>query len=224
MKIRSKEEFFDFIQAERAWRRKELTNCKALVHKARESYNQTVVRAGILLLYAHWEGYIKKVCEAFFMYLNFRGLKYSELNTNFLVVGFSEKLGGSSSYSRHSSSKEFVSFILNECKSKKFKIDIATRIDTRSNLNSEVLLELIEMLGINPNHFISNKHHIDNRLLKLRNAIAHGERTEFNPDFSINADDFNDLYERINGLVDSFESEICNHIELEKYRLFGIGR
>jgi len=218
MKIRSKGEFFDFIQAERAWRRKELTNCKSLIHSARESHNQTVLRAGILLLYAHWEGYVKKVCEAFFGYLNFKALTYGQLKLNFLVIGFGESFNGHVSLSRYSSCKNSVQFILEDCKDKKFKIDIPARVDTRSNLNSEVLLELLEMLGVRSDHFVSNKHHIDNRLLKYRNAIAHGERTEWNPELSIDVDGFNDLYERINALVDVFETEVCNHVEQETYR------
>lgn len=218
MKIRSKEEFFDFIQEERAWRRKELTNCKSMIHGSRESHNQTVLRAGILLLYAHWEGYIKKVCEAFFSYINFKGLKYEQLKHNFLIVGFGDKFNSGLSLKRFASCAESVRFVLEDCKDKKFRIDVQSRVDTRSNLNSEVLVEMLEMLGIDAGHFISNKHHIDNRLLKYRNAIAHGERTEWNPELSVDVVGFNDLYERINDLVDVFENEVSNHVEMETYR------
>ena len=78
MKIKSKDQFLDHIQEERAWRRKELTNITLMLQGARAAHSHTLVRSGILLLYSHWEGYVKKVCEAFFLYLNFKSLNYSE--------------------------------------------------------------------------------------------------------------------------------------------------
>jgi len=219
MKIKSKEVFFDTIQKERAWRRKELSNLKGLIHQSRDSHNQTLLRAGVLLMYSHWEGYIKKVCEAFFHYMNFKGLKYCVLNDNFVALGIAEKFNGNFPQKKFNSYSASVNFVLNESKEEKFKIDVALRIDTKSNLNSEVLSELLGMVGVDDSHFISNKYHIDNRLLKYRNAIAHGERTENNPDLFFDIDEFNDLYSRINELTDFFENIVSNHLELESYKV-----
>lgn len=219
MKIKSKEVFFDTIQKERAWRRKELSNLKGLIHQSRDSHNQTLLRAGVLLMYSHWEGYIKKVCEAFFHYMNFKGMKYCVLNDNFVALGIAEKFNGNFPQKKFNSYSASVNFVLNESKEEKFKIDVALRIDTKSNLNSEVLSELLGMVGVDDSHFISNKYHIDNRLLKYRNAIAHGERTENNPDLFFDIDEFNDLYSRINELTDFFENIVSNHLELESYKV-----
>lgn len=219
MKIKSKDNFLDFIQSERAWRKKELTNIKYLIHGSRKSSSDVLIRSGVLLLYAHWEGYVKKVCEGFFYYLNFKGLKYSQLQTNFIALGVSEEFNWNFPQKKYSSYAKAVSFVLDRAKECKFNIDVSARVDTKSNLNYEVLLNLLNMLGIVCDHFKNNQHHIDNRLLKYRNAIAHGERTDNNPDLNITFDDFTDLDSRIGELMDHFETLVINHVELESYKI-----
>lgn len=219
MKIKSKNCFLDFIQSERAWRKKELTNIKSLMHTSRKTNSEVLIRAGILLLYAHWEGYVKKVCEAFFYYLNSKGLKYSELKPNFIALGVSEEFNWNFPQKKYSSYSRAVSFVMERVNKCKFNIDVTARVDTKSNLNFEVLLDLINMLGINFEYFQNNQHHIDSRLLKYRNAIAHGERTDNNPDLYISYDDFIDLDSRINELTDHFETLVINHLELESYKV-----
>ena len=218
MKIKSKECFLDTIQSERAWRRKELTNLKSLIHQSKRSNSDTLLRAGVLLLYSHWEGYVKIVCEAFFHYLNFKGHKYSELQPNFLAVGVANEFNGNFPQKRFGSYLKSVNFVLSEASNLKFKIDVKSRVDTGSNLNTEVLVELLNMLGVETEHFTNNQQYIDSKLLKYRNAIAHGEKTENNPELSIGNSEFNELYTRVNALMDYFETIVCNHIELEKYK------
>lgn len=219
MKIKSKENFLDFIQSERAWRKKELTSIKSLIHGSRRSNTEVLIRSGVLLLYAHWEGYVKKVCEGFFCYMNFKGLKYSQLQPNFMALGVSEEFNWNFPQKKYSSYAKAVTFVLNKAQERNFNIDVSARVDTKSNLNYEVLLNLLNMLGVVYEHFENNQHHIDNRLLKYRNAIAHGERTDNNPDLNITFDDFTDLDSRIGELMDHFETLVINHVELESYKI-----
>ncbi len=56
------------------------------------------------------------------------------------------------------------------------KIKIETDIiNTKSNLNFEVLKEIYELLGIDMNQDIELNRKFINQLVKRRNAIAHGE-------------------------------------------------
>lgn len=218
MKIRSKENLLDFFQEERSWRRKELTNIKSLVHSSREFQNHTVIRSAVLLLYSHWEGYVKKVFEGFFYYLNFKALKHKDLKINLIALSSSKEIAHNLSHKKFNSYLKSVKYILEDCNEKKFKINIETCVDTRSNLNVDILDELLNMLGINTDYFSNNILHIDNRLLKYRNAIAHGERTDNNPEYFVSAEDFDDLYEKINELTDYFEDIIINYLETEGYK------
>jgi hypothetical protein len=219
MKVRSKSQFLDLLQEERAWRRKELTNVKALVFDSRAAFEHTITRAAVLLLYSHWEGYIKKITELFFHYLNFKGFKYSELSLNFKSLGILGQFEGDFPHKQFSSYLKATEFITTECESIKFKLDIEKHIDTKSNLSTDVIADLTSKLGINPDVFIKNKYHIDSRLLKYRNAIAHGERTDNNPEYCITREMFYDLYSKISNMMDQFEALVINHIEVESYKL-----
>lgn len=218
MKIKSKDSFLDVIQMERSWRRKELSNFKSLIYQSRNSHNHTLIRAAILLLYSHWEGYIKKTCESFFYYLNFKSYKYSDLKINYVALGMANEFNGNFPQKKFDSYMKAVKFTLSECNSK-FKIDVEARVDTKSNLNTEVLIEILCMIGLNYDHFVNNKHHIDNRLLKYRNAIAHGERTDNNKELLVDEEEFYDLYDRINNLIDYFSDMIINYVETEAYKV-----
>ncbi|SEH06648.1 MAE_28990/MAE_18760 family HEPN-like nuclease [Candidatus Venteria ishoeyi] len=222
MKIKTKENFLDAIQKERAWRRKELTNLKSLIYQSRDSYNKTLIRASILMLYSHWEGYVKKVCEAFFYYLNFKSYRYSDLQPNFLAIGIADEFNGYFPQKKFNSYLKAVNFITGKSSKKKFRIDVSTRVDTKSNLTTEVLVELLDMLGLDSSYFKNNQHYIDSKLLKYRNAIAHGERTDNNPDLSIDSEEFNNLYDKINNLMNYFENIVINHIEMETYKVVKI--
>ncbi len=219
MKVRTKNEFLDLIQEEKAWRGKELRNIKSLVRDSRNAFEHTVTRAALLLLYSHWEGYIKKITELFFHYLNFKGIKYSELSMNFKSLGILEQFDGDFPYKNFSSYLKTTEFITKDSENIKFNLNIAKHIDTKSNLNTDVIIDLTKKLGIDCSIFISNKHHIDSRLLKYRNAIAHGERTDNNPDYYITREQYYELYERINTLMDQFATLVMNHVELESYKL-----
>lgn len=219
MKIRTKEQLLDFIQAERSWRRKELTNIKSLVHSSREVHNHTIIRSAVLLLYSHWEGYVKRVFEGFFYYLNFKSLKHKDLKINLIALSSSREMTHNLSHKRFSSYLKSVRYILEDCNEKKFKVNVNDCVDTKSNLNVEVMDELLSMLGIDTDYFSNNILHIDNRLLRYRNAIAHGERTDNNPNYFVSSEDFDDLYEKVNELTDSFESLILNHLETEGYKV-----
>ena len=136
-----------------------------------------------------------------------------------MALGVSEEFNWNFPQKKFSSYSKTVSFVLDDSKGKKFNIDVSSRVDTKSNLNSEVLIDLLNMIGINTQHFENNKYHIDNRLIKFRNAIAHGERTDNNPELNVSTLEFDDLYHRINNLIDHFESLIINHLELESYKI-----
>ena len=63
MKIRTKEEFQDAVDSETSWRKKELSAINSNISSARKFSKNTALRAGIAMLYAHWEGLVKKVAS-----------------------------------------------------------------------------------------------------------------------------------------------------------------
>lgn len=61
MKIRTLEDLNDRLTADLVWRKIEIADLKALIENRSfsDSKHNTLLRGGVTLLYAHWEGYIK---------------------------------------------------------------------------------------------------------------------------------------------------------------------
>jgi hypothetical protein len=164
----------------------------------------------VTLLYSHWEGFVKKVSIAYCEYLNFQGLCYQDLTKNFHVCALINEFEGQYPPKNFKSSYSIVigeSLRLNE----KLKIDSEKYIDTQSNLNSEVLKELTQKLGISYSVYELKENLIDEKFLGLRNAISHGEYR------SIEEEDFVDLYEEITSLISIFKNQISNSAILKEY-------
>jgi hypothetical protein len=78
-------------------------------------------------------------------------------------------------------------------------------IDTESNLSSEVLQKLLLALGIPlDDAFILKKQFIDRNLLKTRNEIAHGERTEVSEEFA------SEIFSQVESLLQGFKVAVEN--------------
>ena len=52
----------------------------------------TALRAGIALLYAHWEGFIKNAAEHYLQYVALKKLTYQELNCGFVALAMKQRL------------------------------------------------------------------------------------------------------------------------------------
>lgn len=49
-------------------------------------------RAGIPILYAHWEGFVKKSSEAYLNFVTNQGLSYNELKSCFIIFGLKKEI------------------------------------------------------------------------------------------------------------------------------------
>ena len=72
MKIKNIEELEDRIDGELAWRKKELISIKNDIRSSENkdiSERSRLIRSGIAMLYAHWEGAIKSLAENTILYM-----------------------------------------------------------------------------------------------------------------------------------------------------------
>lgn len=210
MKIRSVAEFEEFVSSEYAWRRKELTNMRHLVLSSKNHNQEILLRSAVPLLYAHWEGIVKKLSIAMLQYLVSRGFKYSELRPSFLAYAVLEK------HQRNFPAKSFGALATLFCKgglnqSGSIQIDPSQYIDTKSNLSSDVLKDITQKIGVDYAPFELKENLIDESFLGLRNQICHGERTK------IKADDFDSLYEEVVLLIDTFKNAVLNCVCQKAY-------
>lgn len=179
MKIRAPSELTDALDSALAWRKKELTTIHLSISGTPRDHEKALLRRlAVPILYAHWEGFIKQASEFYLEMVARQGLPYEKLQPCFVAIAlrriFSEAQESNKTHS-HLAVTEFLLF--NQANSA--KIAFKNVIDTKSNLNSDVLKNIFETIGIIPDSFwTGNFLLIDGSLLKTRNSIVHGQREE----------------------------------------------
>ena len=84
-------------------------------------------------------------------------------------------------------------------------------IDTKSNLNTDVIKEICVICSVESLHFETKRVFLDQLLLKRRNAIAHGQQ-EF-----IHEAGMNDLVADILALMQHFRTLLENKVYQKQY-------
>lgn len=76
----------DKLNSKISWRKQELTLLQSQIQNSNGAMLKTLLRSGITLLYAHWEGYIKMAAREYLKYLNGLECKLVDLKQNFVVL------------------------------------------------------------------------------------------------------------------------------------------
>jgi hypothetical protein len=207
MKVKTLIHLEDILDSELAWRKKEMSLVISNLTSAKEgSSKDHYLRVAFLLIYAHWEGYIKVASQAYLEYVISQRLTYDVLKSNFLATGLLNHLENAPSVKNIKHKKEIIDFILNDLNVTKFYGESAKMIDAESNLNIDVLEKICLSLGMEITILAADKIWIDTRLLKFRNRIAHGDKVCYNNlDFSIE-----ELRDEIQKLLDTYRNMISN--------------
>lgn len=221
----SLEDFVDHLEEDLTWRRQELTNL-IFLHATRDDL--IIPKSIILLLYSHWEGYVKNACKQYLVHVSGKQISLDKLTNNFLAIslkGFAKKTLESSS------SLNLVNEIdlfqrINTCQNNIFSIPQTVIkeknkdfIDTRDNLNLKILNTFCTIVGIGKVTMIQGReNYIDKELLLQRNAISHGNKVH--PDsaeFNLHIDEIKILRDVIFMLMMYVKDELIYFAENELY-------
>lgn len=213
MKIRSAEELEDSLDKDLVWRRKEFTTLKFMVKGARDHQKEILLRASIALLYAHWEGHIKHCAIAYICYHNSIAMKYSDLKDNFFQMSLGEKFSKGFSIKKFSSQREIFEYVNAGALEENFSISAESVIDTESNLKSNVLFNILDQLGLGCSKFELKNQFIDAKLLKCRNAIAHGSKISD----SEMQNTYNELQDELLNMIVVFNNLVKNAVFCKSY-------
>ena len=195
------------IQTENNWRDGELAIFKVNPQEVDDSlWNRMCVP----MIYAHWEGFVVSSLKLLIGHLNSLKLNPSEIPTNLIVLGLGKKYNSLSGKQSFDQKIVFTdSFIEIFQKAIKFKKDI----DTKSNLNGNVLEDLCSVFGFNFEVFKDVILDID-KVVMFRNKIAHGENSIL-PD----SDNIKKYILSITQATDLLLIEIDKFITNENFRL-----
>lgn len=203
MKIKTYEDFINRINEDLVWRKKEI-NYFYLKAQSQSSLNKKFyIRAGIALLYSHWEGYIKNTCELYLIHVKSQKKCFSELKTNFLTVKFMNELKNCTESVNQKYLNDVLDRILN-CNTQKASFSENNVIKTNSNLTSSVLESILTIVGIETDLFELRHNLIDEILVKKRNEIVHGENIDYDLDTLFELKE--NVVEMLNGFKDRFEN------------------
>ncbi|NAS95370.1 hypothetical protein CU664_06140 [Pseudomonas syringae pv. actinidifoliorum] len=161
-------EVLDEILVNNEWRDGEFAKYKVNAANVDE---QLWCRMCVPMIYAHWEGFVVDSFKILLRFLNKLELMVSHLPTNLMVVSLGDcyrSLSGKQSFTQRVDFTDKFHGLLSG------GVRFPSRIDTKSNLKSAVLSEICMMFDFNYRSFSEFFPDID-RLVNLRNSIAHGE-------------------------------------------------
>ncbi|WP_143883883.1 MAE_28990/MAE_18760 family HEPN-like nuclease [Chryseobacterium binzhouense] len=199
----------NLIGEDYAWRRKELKIINDYVPETPSPKQSASLRFSVPILYAHWEGFVKKSTEIYLEYVAKKYLKHKELRPQFIALSLSKKIGNLEIKNIEEKSKT-VEFLINEL-DKNSNILTTNVIQTKSNLKYNIFREILFIIGINESKFSAYESLI-NDLVDARNNIAHGDylRVDFNT--------YQIMFKEIQEIMESLKTEIENSALMEGFK------
>jgi len=174
VKIPTITSFENALQVDLSWRRKELSSLYlAAIGATPNSDSQSrAARSGIVLSYAHLEGFSRESIRCYLAYVKGRLLKWSELSPNFAALKLSRMVSqGTHKASYYGDAAVYWTSKLEEIAD----LPDPVVISAKSNLTFSQFCEMLYSINIDPKPFETKKNFFDVVLLERRNAIAHGE-------------------------------------------------
>ncbi|WP_157958954.1 MAE_28990/MAE_18760 family HEPN-like nuclease [Salinicola endophyticus] len=201
----------EVLNAEIAWRKKEIISVRKAVEGG-GGRSGPILRASMLILYAHWEGFIKKCSEMYLCYVQCKRLPLSELGANFQALVYRQ------TFSSGLSDKGVSQWVrmaehFRQCSNKRVNIPWQGVLDVHGNLSSVEFFKVCQLVGINyRDDWKSKELKIDGALVGVRNSIAHGEFCK------IEYEDYLEVEGLVVDLISSFKNEIENSAIMGGYR------
>lgn len=221
------EQFEDFIQEDLAWRKMEISQLFRILNKAESK--EVVTKSIVLLLYAHWEGFLKKSFKYYLKYVSEKKIKIHDLTLNFKAIVLKKYAHECIDNDGLNLSKE-IQFINAQEKmaDKQFKIRIDVEndldediINTKHNLNSKVLKNICNIVGIKYNDSMKARAaYVDAILLKHRNSIGHAgkmAKDEEKVEELLSYEDVQKLKDFILIMLDYYAEVLVNYTDHEYY-------
>lgn len=208
-----------------SYRKQELTILKTEILKARGKVLNTFLRAGMLLIYSHWEGFIKEASKEYLRFLNDQNILCSQMKDNFFVTSLKGNIIDVSKSRKTTKHYELFNKIANSS-TVIFKVNVDSNekpiIETQSNLKWELFEEILFIVGID-SFDSTNRQIVDTILLDKRNKIAHGERIQlvkvFDSEEHANdvIQEYSLLQDKIIDLIEQFKDNILDSAANKNY-------
>lgn len=222
-------QFESLLQDDLSWRKKEISELLLMAQSSQQQ--EILLKSLILVLYSHWEGYIKKSTKVYLKYISEKKIKIQNLTLNFKAIHLKSlsqecmKNQGSTSLARE------IELITKyeDVNKKNFKFSINPEndaeesiVETKHNLKPKILKNIFNLIGIEYWEPIKiREQYLDANLLNNRNAISHGSKIkeETHRDFKLTLEEVKKLKEVVVLIIDLFQETLMTYQENEFYLL-----
>ena len=206
----TEDDLADQLTQDLLWRLREISDLKAATRGADEIARPALLRAIVAIAYAHWEGHVRFSARKFLTHVALRKLTFSALRRQFLRNDFLPRLAAVGQKGIEERGRLVDEILAGD--NNRFSRVNEDLINTKSNLNSDVLHDICRVCGVDPAGFLPYESFIDVILLKRRNAIAHGEDT------FIDVSELDDVTDGTIGLMRRFSNELQTSAYLGSYK------
>ena len=179
-KLKTLNHLQDELDKDFAWRLSEIAKLKLLLKRDDPLPKTVTARALVCLLYAHWEGFVKKAAEDYVTFVSNQRHNLEALQSCFVVIGAKKHVVNIADSRKAHVNIEAVDFFRSQL-TKRANLMLSTAIDTESNLRSYVLENIALSVGLDPSAFSTRQNQIDVDLVDRRNTIAHGNYLDLSP-------------------------------------------
>jgi hypothetical protein len=201
---RTLEQFLEILDSDLSWRKRELSNMLAAIDaaKADRLAISTFLRAGVVLLYAHWEGFLKKALSEYVEYVSYQSPNHDSLKDGFLTLCWKKQMKWGDLPATNQRLGLLTSFFRSRETNRMVFLDPKV-IDTQSNLSFPVAEDLLWSVDVESDWLAPKAKLIDKSLLGRRNHIAHGQVLK------IELEGYRELHDQTIGIL----NELLNRIE-----------
>lgn len=207
--IRTLDQLQAGLDSEMAWRVKEI-GAFVVDSKMSSLERKFYIRAGIVLIYAHWEGFIKRASEQYLDFIQHQGHTYEQLKSCFAVFGLKGKLQTLITSRKATPNIEAFDFIFSELQ-QRANLNLSSAINTESNLTSTVFTNIANSLDINIDGYATKFKLIDESLVDRRNKVAHGEYLD------LGGREFGELVDEVLKMMRGYKTDLENAASTKSY-------
>jgi hypothetical protein len=208
------EELADDLADGLQWRRSELQVMRSAVRSIgpaneHSPASRATLRSSVVMLYAHWEGFVKQGCQAYLDFVARRKLTYLELSPAFVETSVRPMVDHAKT---DKAQMKVLADLVAADGTARARVPRSKVVDTKSNLRHEVLMDILAALGLSIDGFETAANLIDRELCDRRNDIAHGKNAF--PD----KDSVEQLFDRVLPMMELVKDLVVDAASSADYR------